>query len=162
MDAARSDGQIRQQLDDIVLRSKKVILDFYVMRRGSSFGLVHASAMLRIDNPGVGMIPGHHVEIAEIFNGIIIRNEHIACNLTALIYGYTAMPAYIYLFFRFENIDIASLLKRLQDPVNTFGIAVCQEILETNCVGRIVKYKRFITNMTTCPRRDAAERKDDN
>ncbi|GEM_PF-5140808 len=61
--------------------------------------------------------------------------------------------------FRFDDINIAPLLKRLQDPVHTFGIAVCQEVLETPCIGSFVKYQRFIRNMTVSPRRYAAKSK---
>ena len=160
-DAAGSRGQVLQQFDDIVIRGKQVISDSLVISRGCSFVPADAQVFHGIHSRGVGTEPGFYAQIAEIFNRIIIGNEQAACDLPAFICRYTSNPADIYFFFRFKNIDIASLLKRLQNPVNTFGIAVCQETLETLCIGPFVKYQRFTANMTVCPRRYAAKRIDD-
>ena len=159
-DSAGPYGKILQQFADIVIRGKQVILAFPVINGGSLVNLATVEFSHRIHRPGARMKPGRDAQISKVFNGIVIRDQQASRNPPALTRRDTVTPAYVDFFVRFDHIDIASLLKCLQDPVNTFEIAVCQEILQTPCFGHVVKNKRFMTSIATRSGRDAADRID--
>jgi hypothetical protein len=123
-DPAGFPADIPQQLADIVLRREKMVCGTLVAIDRDGFGPVCGHLFTGIAKPEIAMKAKPCAEVAQIFQGIVIRSNQVTIGIPAMIEGSGQMVADVNFVLRYGDIDFVSLLKRLQYPVDAFCIAV--------------------------------------